>query len=137
MYHELRKRGTSRAWAADLPPGADRLARAPARCRAAVPDRAPAHLLDRSTEALSGREWVRRADLQSDAGAGPAAAQSDPDPEKPQQRQHADHDDDDLYDALNASVHRQHVDEIKDKDDDEERDKGADEHRHAKIPSMQ
>src|SRR6266700_4010320 len=48
-----------------------------------------------------------------------------------QQRHDADDDDDDARDLLGAAVHRQHVDEIKNEDDDEKGDEYADQHRKA------
>src|SRR3954469_11793515 len=48
-----------------------------------------------------------------------------------QQRHDADDDDDDARDLLGAAVHRQHVDEIKNEDDDEKSNEYADQHRKA------
>ena len=47
-----------------------------------------------------------------------------------QQRQHADDDDNDADDLPGPAVHRQHVDEIKHEDDDQEGDENADGKRH-------
>src|SRR5215475_7746223 len=55
------------------------------------------------------------------------------DREVAQQGQDADDDHDHAHDLLGAAVDRQHVDEVKHENDDDERDQGADEERHA-IP---
>src|ERR1700685_4680628 len=47
-----------------------------------------------------------------------------------QQRDDAQHDDHHAHDPLGAAVHRQHVDQIKDEDDDDEGDQSADENVH-------
>jgi len=44
-----------------------------------------------------------------------------------QQRNDAEHDDHHAHDLLGAAVHRQHVDQIKDEDDDDKGDQCADE----------
>src|SRR5271155_4157300 len=47
-----------------------------------------------------------------------------------QQRENADDDHDHAHDLLGAAVDRQHVDEIKDENDDDKGNQDADEHRH-------
>src|SRR5580693_7290685 len=47
-----------------------------------------------------------------------------------QQRDYAEDDDHHAHDLLGAAVHRQHVDEIKDEDDDDKGDQCADENVH-------
>src|SRR5580700_1773079 len=47
-----------------------------------------------------------------------------------QQRDDAEHDDHHAHDLLGAAVHRQHVDQIKDEDDDDKSDQCADENVH-------
>src|SRR6202040_1532725 len=47
-----------------------------------------------------------------------------------QQRDDAEHDDHHAHDLLGAAVHRQHVDQIKDEDDDDKGDQCADENVH-------
>src|SRR5690242_14518757 len=51
-----------------------------------------------------------------------------------QQREHAENDDDDPADLLGAAIDRQHVDQIKNENDDEKGDERADEKRHRRAP---
>jgi hypothetical protein len=52
----------------------------------------------------------------------------------PQQRQHAENNDDDPTYLFGATIERQHVDKIKDEDNDKKRDQCAD--KHANTPKM-
>jgi hypothetical protein len=49
-----------------------------------------------------------------------------------QERQHAENNDDDATDLFGATIERQHVDEIEDKNNDKKRDQCAD--KHANTP---
>jgi hypothetical protein len=48
-----------------------------------------------------------------------------------EQRQHADDDDDDAHDLLSAAINRQHIDQIKDEKNNDERNECSDEDVHA------
>jgi hypothetical protein len=51
-----------------------------------------------------------------------------------QQREHADDDDDDADDLFRAAVNRQHVDEIKNQNDDKKCNENADQQAHGLAP---